>query len=165
MSLNKLSIFYLLGTHIKQENASRIASKLSSSFKWVFNYEFLDNGRVWLGWDPSFWNVTVLHKSAQQITCSVSSVDGLVSCVVTSVYANNTREARKSLWSDLHQVQASFPENNPPWCVLGYFNAILSDSETNADIPQLFLSKIEFKDCIGQLGITDLRLDGSLFTW
>lgn len=147
------------------ENAAHISSWIAPRFKWLFNYNFHNNGRIWLGWDPGIWNVTFLCASAQHITCQVSRLDGSDSCTVSMVYAFNTIEERCSLWSDLTQVQANLNNQFGSWCVMGDFNIFLSDIETNKGLPRRLGGITDFRNCITQLGITDLKFSGPVFTW
>lgn len=63
---------------------------------------------------------------------------------------------RRPLWADLNHTYRLVLSGDPPWCLLGDFNACLPNAYT--------LGMTEFKDCVTQLGITDLRSIDSRFT-
>lgn len=71
ISLNKLSLFSVIETHVKISSADYVSSFINPRFSWIFNYDFHSNGRIWVGFDPSYWKVVVLAKSGQHVTCSV----------------------------------------------------------------------------------------------
>ena len=60
LSFNKISLFGLLETHVKKDSASAVSSTISPRFSWIFNYDDHHNGRIWVGWDPSLWNLSLL---------------------------------------------------------------------------------------------------------
>lgn len=156
ISLNKFSIVGLLETHVKERNAAYFASLVAPRFSWLFNYNSHPNGRIWFGWDSSLWNVTLTSSSAQHITCKVTSNDASLSCTISMVYAFNTCVERRLLWNDLFDVHNNLSDNFSSWCMMGDFNTFLSSHETNGTMPRRLDSILEFKNCINDLGITDL---------
>lgn len=167
LSSNKISFVALLETHVKQESALAISSFVAPNFSWSFNYDFHNNGRIWLGWDSALWDVTHLSASTQQITCSVSSrASGRKFCL-TVVYGLYTYIDRRPLWNELLALQDHIASrySNPPWCIIGDFNAFLDPDEALGGNRDSNLSMVEFKQCIIQMGVTDLRATGKKFTW
>lgn len=111
-----IGLIDLFETHVKKDSASFIANLVSSNFSWLFNYDSHSNGRIWVGWDPSKWKVQTLVSSSQHISCSVSSFDDKISFIASFVYALNTAQERKQLWSQLLQFKNSICVNGlcPP---------------------------------------------------
>ena len=167
LSLNKFGIAALLETHVKKEDAFYFSSIIAPRFKWLFNYDFHDNGRIWLGWDETLWQVSLVGSSSQHITCEVKHSDGLTSCLLTMIYAHNDGITRRLLWSDLIAIQQRYNSSNNliPWCLMGDFNIFLNPSETSGALPRKHIYINEFRDCINELGLTDLRSNGNLYTW
>lgn len=166
MSTNKISLVALLETKVKQNKAAAISSIFAPRFQWLYNYDHHVNGRIWFGWDSSLWNVSCLCSSAQHITCRVSKPDGSCSSIVTMIYAYNEFVARRPLWEDLLSIHSTHVQNfQHPWCLMGDFNTFLHPFETNGDMPRRLRAINDFKDCVDQLGITDLRYTGEVFTW
>ena len=50
---NKVSIFGLLETRVKQKNADRIARGIGPYLVKLHNYACYHNGRIWVFWDPA----------------------------------------------------------------------------------------------------------------
>lgn len=60
---NKLSIIGLVEHKIKEPNFNRVFCSMIPSWSFVHNYSHSPNGRICVGWDPSFVNVIVLGQS------------------------------------------------------------------------------------------------------
>ena len=61
---NKISLVALLETRVPAHNANLVSSSIAPNFTWEFNYCNHNNGRIWLGWDPTFWTVNVVETSS-----------------------------------------------------------------------------------------------------
>ncbi|XP_017233089.1 uncharacterized protein LOC108207141 [Daucus carota subsp. sativus] len=167
LSHNKFGIAALLETHVKKEDAAFYSSIVAPKYKWLFNYDYHNNGRIWVGWDDTIWHVTLIDASAQQITCEVKHVDGGSSCLLSIIYASNDGVLRRHLWTkltNLHQRYNSSADM-PPWCLMGDFNIFLNSFETNGLMPRRQGYIFEFRTCINDLGLVDLRYHGAVFTW
>ena len=165
LSVNKCGLAALLETHVKKEDVGFYSSVIAPRFKWLFNYDFHDNGRIWFGWDENLWKVTLVASSAQHITCEVLQTDGPVHCLLTMVYAFNDEVLRRYLWADLESLQQNYSENMLPWCLMGDFNTFMYSFETNGPMPRRSNHIEEFKRCTTDLGLVDLRYQGTIFTW
>lgn len=167
ISVRNLSLVALLETHVKEEDAAHISNNIAPRFNWIFNYDSHVNGRIWLGWDVSIWKVHFVCSTAQHITCEVMRVDGTCSCLLTMVYAYNSAADRRILWTDLEILRNRFTVNDSmrPWCVMGDFNVFLNDFESNRPMPRRRTHIDEFRNCISNIGVTDLRYQGHVFTW
>lgn len=163
ISFNKLSIAAILETHVKSDSADYISRFICSRFSWIFNYDCHVNGRIWIGYDPTIWKVTVLAKSEQHITCLLCYLASGISFVSSFIYGLNTTVERRRLWHNLDTVQQAFISDSA-WCLLGDFNTCLCSEETN-NSNNWTASIREFKDFVSNLGLTDLNCSGPLFTW
>lgn len=92
------------------------------------NYEHNPLGRIWLLWRQEV-RVTPFYKSDQLITVSVQLQENVEEFFYTAVYAHNTEQERKELWSDLKNYQNSPIIRNQAWIVVGDFNEILDVEE------------------------------------
>lgn len=164
VSINKLSILAVLETHVKRDSANFISKYVNSCFRWIFNYDFHSNGRIWVGYDPSVWLATVLTSSAQQITCAFNNIASGDDFVVSFIYAFNTAIARRSLWSELRLINQLHINSSRAWCLTGDFNVCLGPSEASNGV-NWTTSMIEFSDLLNQIDVEDLRCSGPLFTW
>lgn len=164
---NNLGLIALLETHVKKDSAAFISNFVASRFSWYFNYDSHYNGRIWLGWDPSRWNVLPLVTEAQHISCKVTNLASNHSFYVSFVYAYNTHIDRRPLWDSLLNFQHSIADvtEMPAWILLGDFNACINLDEMSGTSTIFNTGMREFREFIGEVGITDLNFSGSLLTW
>ena len=101
---NKISLIGLLETRVNKDVAKIISTDISPRFNWVFNYEHHSGGRIWVGWNPTFWDVNVVSSSSQLVTCSVSSRNSPAIFFISFVYGLNTTVQRRDLWDELSLV-------------------------------------------------------------
>ncbi|XP_076932405.1 uncharacterized protein LOC143597921 [Bidens hawaiensis] len=68
------------------------------------------------------------------------------------------------VWDD--DIEEVFNEINiKPWIVMGDFNTIMSLDESTSSSSSRDISMVEFKDCIQELEILDLKFTGLQYTW
>lgn len=125
ISMNNIDFMGILDTKVKIDNATAISKKINKSWKWLFNYNCHYNGRVWVGWNPSIWDIALHQVTAQHVTCLATFLDKDVSFLVTFVYAYNDAADRVALWDDIANLKCT----PLPWCLLGDFNCITDLSE------------------------------------
>ena len=151
-------------THIKESNLTRIMNSVCPQWSFVSNHSEDDDGRIIMFW-KALAALSLLHKSRQEITCEVV-YPGLPTFTMSAIYADNTVDEKKILWDTLLDVKASLSLHNSPWIIGGDFNEIIHCAEHSSPAfnnitPQM----IEFKDCIDELEVRDLRFHGPPFTW
>lgn len=161
IAVNSLSFIGLMETKVKEKHSLVVSKKIKKSWSWFFNYDHHYNGRVWVGWDPSIWHVTVYTKSAQHITCFVTFLEKNLTFMATFVYAYNEAQDRVPLWQDLNSLSST----NLPWCCLGDFNCVISINEVRGGREHWTPAMQAFKDCLSNAGLTSIRTVGDLFTW
>lgn len=163
----QLQLFAVMETRVKEKDALVFSTKVHRGFDWIFNYQHHRNGRIWLGWNPLFWSAQHLTSSAQQITCRITRVSDNLSFVWTVVYALNDLCDRRGLWLELEQIKNQWIDSGfgQSWCISGDFNSFLFAHETNGSPPRDTRIVTEFKDCVHNIGVTDLRYSGDHFTW
>lgn len=159
---NKFSLFALLETHVAADSASSIANFICPRFKWVFNYDYHANGRIWLGYDPSIWKLQVLSMSSQQISCQISLVSTGESFFLSTIYALNSSVLRRQLWADLLSFKSCI--GDIAWTLFGDFNVCFGPDENNKGV-NWTSSMMEFKDFLHSAELTDIRSSGSFYTW
>lgn len=115
-------------------------------------------------WKPHL-SVVALHSSRQSLTCRVEC-PGAVEFLYNAVYAANTSEERIDLWIELLNLQTYLKVGTTPWLIGGDFNEIFHPSEHSPLGMQMFTTPmIDFKTCIDQLEIRDLRYHGTKYSW
>lgn len=118
----------LLETRVKEGKAGKILNTVFKDWSYITNYEESQGGRIWFLWRDMV-RITPVYKSDQTITVSVE-MQGEEAYYCSCVYAGNSVEEKKGLWSDLayHYDSPSF--KNKAWFIMGDFNEILEGEES-----------------------------------
>ncbi|XP_024004030.1 uncharacterized protein LOC112081502 [Eutrema salsugineum] len=156
----------VLETKVKADSADRILASTFPGWRLADNYQFSDNGRIWVVWDPSI-SVVIFSKSEQLILCGVHLPASDISFAIAFVYALNTENQRRMLWSEISQIHSNSPARFRPWALAGDFNQIASSSEHFSVIPSAFsLSGItDIQSCLEDNELRDLQSRGAFYTW
>ena len=160
---NKISLIGLIETRVHKDVAKNISSEIDRCFNWLDNYDCHHGGRIWVGWNPFFWDVSLLARSSQHITCSVFQKHLKVDFVITFIYGLNSGIERRLLWEELLSVGRLVGDS--AWVLSGDFNVCLNILEKQGGRVCWNRDMEEFRDCVLKLGLTDLRYNGNLFTW
>lgn len=154
----------ILESHIKNHNLSHLMNKLCRGWNYTSNHSMDEDGRIILIWKDTV-ALRVLQQSKQAVTCEIK-LPGSQPFVYTAVYASNEAEERTDLWVELLNTANAFALDQVPWIMGGDFNQIMHFSEhSNPDVNCLSSRMVEFKDCLTQTGLYDLRYQGPVFTW
>lgn len=160
ISANKLNFVGLLETKVQQHNSVKVSNKLAKNWRWLFNYDYHHYGRVWVGWNSDFWDVTLCNASAQHITCLALFKEKQIRFMVTFVYAHNEATLRTSLWNYLSSANVTLP-----WCVTGDFNCVLSMDEIRGGRHHWTPEMQSFKDCVVDAQLDHIKSVGEHLTW
>ncbi|KAF8020818.1 hypothetical protein BT93_G1291 [Corymbia citriodora subsp. variegata] len=86
-----------------------------------------------------------------------------IGLTLSVAYGEHTFVARRPLWNSIINLSLALKES--PWMVAGDFNAI-KDSSDRMGSPDIWISAFdEFKNCLDQVELFDLRYVGFRFTW
>lgn len=80
-----------------------MAGKLFGGQIYTTNLDSHYNGRIWITWRPDYYIVRPIDITAQVVTCVVQHIPSRLKFIMSFVYAFNTREERKELWSTLEK--------------------------------------------------------------
>ena len=58
---NNVGMIGLLKTKVKVKNVERVATKIFSGWNWHHNFTPSTNGRIWIGWKPRSYGISVLQ--------------------------------------------------------------------------------------------------------
>lgn len=139
-------------------------STLCNGWKFTSNHQCDEDGRIILIWkDPL--KLRVLSQSSQAITCEIM-IPGHQTFIYTAIYASNLAEEQNYLWVELLQLHSTLSLDVTPWMIGGDLNQILFGSEHFASADNINYSQMyQFRDCLHQMGIFDLRYVGPHHTW
>ncbi|XP_043697429.1 uncharacterized protein LOC122648258, partial [Telopea speciosissima] len=159
---HEVNLVGLFETKVKLDNCASIFHSFLTGWKYLHNGDLDNSIRIWLGWDPNFYDVVLVQKSKQFIHAKVSIVGTSVFFFCTVVYALNSVVARKELWEDVGAISSAIIN---PWAVLGDFNVIRSNSEKIGGYPVRIEAMDDFNSFIDGAGLLDLKWKGEALTW
>jgi len=163
VSSNKLCLVGLFETKVPESLFDSISFTLLRGWKWVANYDCALRGRTWLGWNPDFANFDLISTSAQAIHGRFKLNAVNTSCCISAVYGEHTFVKRRSLWEDLVYYNDLFQDS--AWLVAGDFNAIKDPSDRLGGSNTWLPCFDDFRLCLNQTKLVDLRYVGLRYTW
>ncbi|XP_056685901.1 uncharacterized protein [Spinacia oleracea] len=119
---NKIVVFALLETRVKNNNHLKIQRKFGQTWRWEMNYSASPRGRIWVGWKHQVVTVHLTKCTEQLIHVDVLAKSGNFQTAFTAVYGLHSVETRRPLWTDLIQLSTVIVG---PWLIMGDFNAVL----------------------------------------
>ncbi|XP_050222570.1 uncharacterized protein LOC126672659 [Mercurialis annua] len=157
---NHLSLIAIIETRVGMENVDRVWRNLRlKNWKLVNNNDCGQNGRIWVACKNEV-QYSLVAKTDQYILGEIQCEGKKFTC--TFVYGLNDAINRRVLWSNL--VSQSRNVDNP-WIVLGDFNAIIKDSERCGGNLACVNDCEEFKRCLEESKLVELKWRGNMYTW
>ncbi|GAV86640.1 LOW QUALITY PROTEIN: Exo_endo_phos domain-containing protein/DUF4283 domain-containing protein/zf-CCHC_4 domain-containing protein, partial [Cephalotus follicularis] len=157
---NNIAFMGLLETRVRAGNKDRVARGLPRGWKSVTNHAHSLLGRIWVIWNPSSVQFTVIDLSHQAIHGSL--IIGKSMFYVSIVYGSCDYREMRNLWENLIHHYSRF--SGKPWVILGDFNVSRYPREHSGVRPLLSKSMVEFDQCIRKCEVEDLRKT-HLFSW
>ena len=90
------------------------------------------------------------------------SISGMSKWRLTCFYGHPERNNRSASWTMLRGLAV---KSSLPWCCLGDFNDLLSQSKKHGRIPHPLYLVNGFRPAINHCGLVDLGMKGHQFTW
>ncbi|XP_074288263.1 uncharacterized protein LOC141613430 [Silene latifolia] len=158
---NKIGLFGLIETRVKSSNWIRVRNNICSSWAISTNNGVHKGGRVWLIWNPAYFEVDIKDITSQTIHSAVWDKANDRRYWLTIVYGFNKAVLRRELWKKLIEYAGSC---SGAWAIGGDFNNVLSFHERiGSDIS---VNEIQpFQDCLDICQVKDITAIGSFFTW
>ena len=97
---NKTSLAGLIEKRVKETNSKATLKAIAPGWKIIHNYKEAANGRIWIIWDESWYDIKVIKSSAQMMHCQINERSKGYQFNLTVVYGFNIFEMRKTLWND-----------------------------------------------------------------
>ncbi|XP_026452135.1 uncharacterized protein LOC113352537 [Papaver somniferum] len=136
-------------------NFSKNRSKRGMKKMVIHNSTSDNKGNIWLFWNASTTQPTVISMSSQMVTVSVGDV------LVSGVHAHVKLVQRIFLWSEMEMIS----EMNKPWIILGEFNAILTPYEKVGGRNPNKSSMLEFSECLDKCELLQAPKTGLQYSW
>ena len=119
---NQVALVGVLETRVRAENSSQIISSILPYWQSVTNYSQHPNGRIWLIWDPSIFQVSPLLITDQLIHMEVILMQKQIRFALTFCYGLNCYIQRRNLWQSLCDIALGL--DSIPWLAMGDFNVV-----------------------------------------
>ncbi|XP_030958322.1 uncharacterized protein LOC115980181 [Quercus lobata] len=119
-------------------------------------------GGLWILWDSTQVNVSVLSSTEQEIHAIVKDLSSNSSWLLSTVYASPRYAERRLLWDNLSRVAEL---HTLPWIIAGDFNKILLGEDKLGGRPINISKAVNFQECLNICGMIDLGFSGPRYTW
>lgn len=159
---NKIDVCSFSETRVKFHNFPKSSAKINKNWNFIHNYQFAENGRLWIGWNTNSVDVSMLDACAQAIAVKLVDLASGDSCVFVAIYGYNSQDKRRELWHFLSQICVSVTQ--PLFCC-GDFNAILSVDDRLQDNAVTDGETVDFNNVMIQNDLHQVKTVGAFYTW
>ena len=94
---NDLGVLGILETKVRLQNHNKIKRVLPNHWTFISNSQSNSIDRIWIGWNPSKVNLTVLKCTSQFIHVYIESLDQSIQFFASFVYGVNSIQDRRTL--------------------------------------------------------------------
>ncbi|XP_060216346.1 uncharacterized protein LOC132643841 [Lycium barbarum] len=150
---NKIDLVGYYETRVKVNKASKIQWKFGHEWVFITNYNYAENGRIWVGWKTAKVDVQAVYTNEQVIHCQVQDKNTTFSSYITFVYGKHTVADRRPLWEQLREIKGTI---NTPWLILGDFNNILHVEDRLNGAPVHHIEMQDFQQCLDDIEVGQL---------
>jgi len=146
----------LLETKVKEKNGEKVAG-----WRWVHNFHLDPKGRIWVAWNPRYYQLKMIHMTMQFIHYEAVQVSTNTHFFITYVYGLHQLQQRQELWDEL----LSYTQIMDPWCVIGDFKAILY-KENRVGGDEVMMAKIgDMRNFVDNSELEELISIGAYYSW
>ncbi|XP_059629711.1 uncharacterized protein LOC132272614 [Cornus florida] len=162
LSKFSLALVCLVETRVQRAKFNLISNKIRANWQWCNNYDAVDGGRIWCGWDPLKFDIQIDDIQAQVILLKVKVRNSDVSFWVSCVYGKNTAVERKELWRCLLDMASRI---TGAWLLVGDWNIVRYNHEKIGGKTLSIRVLKEFNDVIDLLTLVDIPVLNGTYTW
>lgn len=147
---------------VKEAKAKYIKEKLKFQERYLDNYNKHTNGRLWISWNSTKYDINLVLRIDQAIHCRVYDNYSNHKFYLPVIYAHNQLEKRKIVWNTIESIQSIV---QGPCCIIVVFNNVLSARDK---IGGRLVTEDEYKDLqeiLQHTGLTEVDSIGDHFTW
>lgn len=154
-------LVFLIETRMVEKKLNKIRRSIHG-FNNNFNVDPVGlSGGLALWWQDDV-KLKVLESSKHFIHVFIEGGFGEHKGFYTFVYGAPRRQDRQEVWIKLSNL---FHDPNAPWCCIGDFNEIRSNSEKEGGRVRSLRSFDDFENFIDEANLIDLGYKGPKFTW
>ncbi|GJW35252.1 RNA-directed DNA polymerase, eukaryota, reverse transcriptase zinc-binding domain protein [Tanacetum coccineum] len=149
---------------LRKKFVNKVCNEVFRDWNWVFNSVDSRKGcRIAVGWDPNVISSQLLSHTSQVMHFLIRRVGDPRDIYISFIYGENNVKERRDLWKNLREHNSI--AGCSPWVLLGDFNVILYYNENSNGINVQSFGVHEFRDCVDNLSLEDIKLTGLFFTW
>ena len=160
---NLLFMVGVLETRVRASSSPRIINSILPAWQSISNYTHNPNGRIWLLWDPTVFELYPLWITDQLIHAELVIVQKQIRFFITYSYGLNCYIQRRKLQHCLCEI--AFGLGSAPWLTLGDFNVVRYSAEKLHGDQSWPSYMEEFNECCRKSSLDDLRYTGQFTTW
>ncbi|XP_048502873.1 uncharacterized protein LOC125498665 [Beta vulgaris subsp. vulgaris] len=152
----------LFGTRVREPKAMAVKKKFGASWSWVSNYDYFPRGRIWIGWKPGVFKVSVTRMTEQCVIAQVTNQVNEPAYTLIAMYGLHSIADRRQLWLDLRSM---VEEEVFPYFIIGDFNTIYQAIDR---VNGALVSKAEtrdFSEFIMEMGVMEAPCTGAFYSW
>ncbi|XP_074299196.1 uncharacterized protein LOC141630249 [Silene latifolia] len=157
---NKVEVFGLLETRVKENNFAAI-SRTFSSYLVLNNYPYHSNGRIWVFLDTRRVILISSYGRDQLVHLEVLHHISNKVIYVTFIYGSNDAGHRESLWNELTGLKAKVTN----WILMGDWNIVRNMEERIGPNPPSVTEVLAFNQSLLDCQLEDLHSFGCEYTW
>ena len=122
------------------------------------NYQFHENGRILLHWNPDKIIVHYVYSNSQLLHCKVQ---GNFLYWLTTIFTLNKLEQQKKLWAEIEKIHGKQQE---PWTLIGDFNNVLMEKDRISGKLVMEAEYIDLENMMNKTGMFKKSV-GDYYTW
>lgn len=127
----------------------------------MHNFHLDPKGRIWVAWNPRYYQLQLLHMSVQFIHYRALQISTNLKFYITFVCGLNHLQQRQGLWDELSTYQPS----DEPWCVIGDFNVILYKEDRMGGDEVRIAELLDLKSFMDTCELQEMRSIGPYYSW
>ena len=164
ISENHLNMCAVIETRLIKKMVKPVCDNVFGNWNWVSNSVDSAKGcRIVVGWDSNIIEAELITSLGQVMHFKVKVIEDKRVFYVSFIYGDNEAKDRLRLWSNLNDHLTVI--GSKPWVILGDFNVIRYADEHSLGVVDNNHGVKEFRECIDQLDMEDLAMNGLFFTW
>ncbi|XP_019232084.1 PREDICTED: uncharacterized protein LOC109212845 [Nicotiana attenuata] len=159
---HKISLIAIVEHRVQSNKEREIINKCAPGWSWCSNSSDTEKGRIWILWDTTSIQFTLIEKHAQYIHGIVENSCSSKQIAFTAIYGLHTIAHRCDMWEALRSIDSQLTNS---WLIMGDFNAIRDiEDRVNGTVVQENEIK-DFRSLMEDCSLNELGTMGRDYTW